>query len=87
MKVAVIGASGRGGSRIVAELAQRGHEVTAIARNPDKVGRGPQFTVRRGDLNDVGFPDCLRAMMPWSALCASRIRDPDALIGAVRNPA
>ena len=33
MKVAVIGASGRGGSRIVEELARRGHQVTAIARN------------------------------------------------------
>ena len=29
MKVAVIGASGRGGSRIVGELVRRGHECLA----------------------------------------------------------
>ncbi|MDU2928552.1 NAD-dependent epimerase/dehydratase family protein, partial [Bradyrhizobium sp.] len=36
MKIAVAGASGRAGSRITAELAGRGHQVTGIARNPDK---------------------------------------------------
>jgi uncharacterized protein len=34
MKVALIGASGNGGSRLLAELSGRGHYVTAIARNP-----------------------------------------------------
>ena len=48
MKVAVIGASGRGGSRIVAELARRGHQVTAIARNPEKIEAGPNITVQAG---------------------------------------
>ena len=31
MKITVIGAIGMIGSRIVAEAAQRGHEVTAVA--------------------------------------------------------
>lgn len=60
MKVAVIGASGRGGSRIVAELARRGHQVTAIARHPEKIEAGPNVTAKRGDLNDASFPDLLR---------------------------
>nr|WP_294933769.1 NAD(P)H-binding protein [uncultured Flavobacterium sp.] len=34
MKVAIIGATGFVGSTIVNEIANRGHEVTAIARNP-----------------------------------------------------
>jgi len=34
MKVAVVGATGKIGSRVVAELVSRGHRVTAIARNP-----------------------------------------------------
>lgn len=34
MKVAIIGATGFVGSNIVNEIADRGHEVTAIARNP-----------------------------------------------------
>ena len=37
MRIAVVGASGNAGSRITAELARRGHTVTAIARNPDKI--------------------------------------------------
>lgn len=37
MKIAVIGASGKAGSRIVAEAKQRGHEVTAIVRNASKL--------------------------------------------------
>ena len=40
MKIAVAGASGNAGSRIVTELASRGHTVTAIARNPEKIA-GP----------------------------------------------
>lgn len=34
MKIAVIGATGRAGSEITAELARRGHDVLAIARTP-----------------------------------------------------
>jgi putative NADH-flavin reductase len=36
-RVALIGASGKIGSKIAAELIQRGHKVTGIARNPEKV--------------------------------------------------
>ncbi len=38
MKVAVIGASGRVGSRLIAELIARGHEVRGIARQPAETG-------------------------------------------------
>ena len=37
MKIAVIGATGYVGNAVVQELADRGHEVTAFARNTDKV--------------------------------------------------
>ncbi|MFP3617262.1 NAD(P)H-binding protein, partial [Paraburkholderia sp. SIMBA_050] len=37
MKIALIGATGNAGSRILAELVSRGHEVTAIVRHPEKV--------------------------------------------------
>ena len=37
MKIAVAGASGRAGSEITKELSRRGHTVTAIARNPEKI--------------------------------------------------
>ena len=37
MKVAVIGSTGMVGSVVVKELANRGHQVVAIARNTSKV--------------------------------------------------
>lgn len=37
MKVAIIGATGFVGPHVVTEALNRGHEVTAIARNPDKL--------------------------------------------------
>jgi uncharacterized protein len=50
MKVALIGASGNGGSRLLAELSRRGHQVTAIARNPEKIVKAPGVTVKPGDI-------------------------------------
>ncbi|MFN5718913.1 MAG: NAD(P)H-binding protein, partial [Bradyrhizobium sp.] len=52
MKIAIAGASGQAGSRITAELARRGHAVTAIARNPEKIATLPGVTARKGDVND-----------------------------------
>lgn len=40
LKIALIGATGMIGSRIAAEAVRRGHEVTALARNPEKVPAG-----------------------------------------------
>ncbi|WP_065752558.1 NAD(P)-dependent oxidoreductase [Bradyrhizobium paxllaeri] len=52
MKIAVIGASGNAGSRITAELARRGHSVTAIARNPEKIVAQAGVTPTKGDVMD-----------------------------------
>ena len=52
MKIAVIGASGNAGSRISAELARRGHAVTAIARNPEKIAAQANVTAVKGDVLD-----------------------------------
>lgn len=53
MKVAVIGASGKGGSEIVKELVSRGHDVVAIARNADKLPNGPGITSKQGDASNA----------------------------------
>jgi len=37
MKIALVGASGFIGSKILAEAASRGHSVTAICRHPEKI--------------------------------------------------
>ena len=52
MKVAVIGGTGKIGSRITAELLQRGHTVTVIARNPEKAQTRPDLKAVRGDVTD-----------------------------------
>jgi putative NADH-flavin reductase len=52
MKIAVIGASGNAGSRITAELASRGHTVTAIARKPEKIAAHANVTAKQGDVMD-----------------------------------
>ncbi len=54
MKIAIVGASGNVGSRIVTELARRGHAITAIARNPDRITAQPGVTAVRGDVMDQG---------------------------------
>jgi hypothetical protein len=52
MNIALIGATGQAGSRILAELSARGHQVTAIVRNPGKVPALPGVTARQGDVAD-----------------------------------
>ncbi len=52
MKVAVLGASGKGGSEITKELVSRGHEVVAIARSADKLPSGPGVTAKQGDVSN-----------------------------------
>ncbi|TWI96697.1 hypothetical protein JN11_03809 [Mucilaginibacter frigoritolerans] len=51
MKIAVFGASGRIGSRIVTEALNRGHNVTAIVRHPeDYKNERSHLRVAKGDL-------------------------------------
>jgi putative NADH-flavin reductase len=52
MKVALIGITGNVGTRLSAELLRRRHEVTGIARNPDKVSSQPGLTTKRGDVKN-----------------------------------
>lgn len=51
MKVALIGATGFVGSHVLTELTNRGHEVTAIVRDPSKVTlSNPLLTVKQADV-------------------------------------
>jgi putative NADH-flavin reductase len=86
MKIAVVGASGNAGSRIVTELARRGHTVTAIARNPEKIAAGPNVTAKQGDVLDQAG---LAALFAGHDAAISSVHfldsDPARLIGAVRD--
>jgi putative NADH-flavin reductase len=85
MKVALIGASGQAGSRLLAELSRRGHQVTALARNPEKIARLPGVTAKAVDANDKA---ALAASLAGHDAVISSVHfsasNPDILIGAVR---
>jgi hypothetical protein len=88
MKIAVTGASGRAGSAITAELARRGHSVTAIARNPDRIARLANVTAVAGDANDR---TALAKLWAGHDAAVSSIHftasDVETLIGAARDSA
>lgn len=52
MKVAVIGATGFVGQNVVAELANRGHEITAISRQPQALNDAKAIVTKNVDVND-----------------------------------
>ncbi len=54
MKVALIGASGFVGAAVLNELLNRGHEVTAIVRNPENVkAQNTKLKVQKADVHDA----------------------------------
>lgn len=85
MKIALIGASGQAGSRILAELSSRGHSVTAIARDPAKIAVLPSVTAVSGD---VEAADALATLLQGHDAVISSIHfsasDSDKLIAAVK---
>ena len=86
MKIAVVGASGNAGSRIVKELARRNHAVTAIARKPEKIASLPHVTVEKGDAHDRA---ALAKLLAGHDAAISSIHflasDPEKLIGAAKD--
>ena len=50
MKIALIGATGFVGAAILQESLNRGHEVTAIVRNPEKLPAHPKLHTQKGDV-------------------------------------
>ncbi|QIN82018.1 NAD(P)H-binding protein [Rubrobacter tropicus] len=54
MKVAIFGATGRTGRPLVKEALERGHAVTAFARDPSRLGVSrDRLVVVRGDVTDA----------------------------------
>jgi len=60
-RIALIGASGLVGSAILKESLQRGHTVTAIVRNPDKIKlKDPNLFIKKGDvLSEQSVPELI----------------------------
>lgn len=86
MKIALIGATGMAGSRILEELVSRGHYVKAIARNTHKVPDTERVLSVDIDLNDhdalvaeLKGQDAVISSVPFQGL------DANALINSVRD--
>ena len=73
MHIALYGATGKSGSRILTELLSRGHQVTAIVRNPAKLAEQPGLTVVTGDVSSA---DAI----------ATKIEGADAVVSAYAPP-
>jgi uncharacterized protein len=86
MKVAFIGASGNVGSRILAELLGRGHEVTAIVRHPEKLETQDKLTLQKGDITQ---PDSIVPLLEGHEAVLVSVGfghlEPDAVTGAVKR--
>lgn len=86
MKVALIGASGAVGSRLLAELLRRGHKVTAIARHPEKIPAAPDVTPRQADVFDeAGLAEAIAGHDAVISAVWFSASDPETLISAVRR--
>jgi len=85
MKIALIGATGRAGSELLKELVRRGHAVTAIVRNPEKVPPGANITAKKGDVFDTaGLTDLLKGHDAVISAVHFTASDPQKLIDAVK---
>lgn len=84
MKTALIGATGRAGSEILKELVRRGHAVTAIVRNPEKVPSSANVTAKKGDVFDrAGLTELLKGHDAVVSAVHFMQSDPQILIDAV----
>jgi hypothetical protein len=85
MKVVLFGASGMIGSRILKELLGRGHQVTAVVRNPEKITAAGVKAVK-GDILD---PTCVAAVAQGSEAAISAYAPPqgqeETLLAATRS--
>jgi putative NADH-flavin reductase len=86
MKVAVIGATGNIGSKIVIELLTRGHDVSGITRHPEQLQPNVKFTARRGDVNnDAELTALLAGHDAVISVVKFHLMDPNILIRAIKK--
>jgi len=86
MKVVVFGASGMIGSRILDELVRRGHAVTAVARNPDKIRPATGVTAVQGDVtNPAGVAALVKGADAVVSAYSPPRADPGMVVGVARS--
>jgi uncharacterized protein len=96
MKIALIGATGFVGSAILKEALDRGHEVTAIVRDPEKLQPHQKLHPQKGDVYNAdevarlvaGHDAVISAFNPgWKNpnLYEDQVRGTTAVIAAVKR--
>jgi putative NADH-flavin reductase len=86
MKVALIGASGARGIKILGELLARGHEVTGIVRHPEKLPARPNLSARKGDVYDeAGLASLLAGHDAVISSVHFTASDPKKLLAAIKK--
>lgn len=71
MKIALFGATGPIGKQIAQEALSRGHEVTAIVRDPARVPfKDQHLTVKQGDVGNI-------------TRATEQVKDHDAIVSAI----
>ncbi|MEH3022130.1 MAG: NAD(P)H-binding protein [Pseudomonas oryzihabitans] len=66
--IALLGATGNVGNRLLDEALSRGHQVTALVRDPDRLAPRAGLTVVAGD---VSAPETARALAGCAVLISS----------------
>jgi uncharacterized protein len=85
VKIALIGATGMIGSRLLAELNRRGHEVTAIVRRPERVPALPNVSAKKGDVFDEkGLAELVKNQDAVISAVHYLDSDPKKLLAAVK---
>ena len=86
MKIAIIGATGRVGTRLIDEALRRGHQVTAIARTASKLPARAGLTAKDVDVADQA---ALVAALAGNDVAFSTVRflqaNADQIVGAVKK--
>lgn len=88
MNIAIVGATGNAGTRIVEEALRRGHRVTGISRNPERLDRREGLQPVSGDAHQ---PETLAPLLANHDAVVSALpflhSDPAQLVAAVRASA
>jgi putative NADH-flavin reductase len=96
MKIALIGATGFVGSAVLQEALNRGHEVTAIVRHPEKLQSQMKLHAQKGDVQNedevarlvAGHDAVISAFNPgWtnSDLYSQQVKGARAIINGVKR--
>ncbi|MYS86686.1 NAD(P)-dependent oxidoreductase [Embleya scabrispora] len=89
MKIAVLGSTGQTGRLVIAHALERGHEVMALARRPERIEAPAAANLRvvRADVTDAGSVTAAveGADVVVSALGITKEQDPAILVEGARE--